>query len=82
MNIENLNPQSVLPNFQSSIFKLQLIAKGVKHVLTHRILYADFYLWEVDERPVLPADYIWIKEAELDDYAKPRLIEILLESVV
>ena len=46
LNIENLNPQSVLPNFQSSIFNLQLIAKGVKHVLTHRILYADFYLWE------------------------------------
>ena len=59
-----------------------LLRQNVKHVLTHRILYADFYLWEVDERPVLPADYIWIKEAELDDYAKPRLIEILLESVV
>lgn len=78
LNIENLNPQSVLPNFQSSIFNLQLIAKGVKHVLTHRILYADFYLWEVEERPVLPDDYMWIKESELDDYAKPRLIETLL----
>lgn len=59
-----------------------LIRQGVKHVLTHRILFADFYLWEVSERPELPDDYIWIKEAELDDYAKPRLIEILLESVV
>ena len=55
-----------------------LVKQGVKHVLTHRILYADFYLWEVDERPELPSDYIWIKETELDDYAKPRLIEILL----
>ena len=59
-----------------------LLRQSVKHVLTHRILYADFYLWEVSERPELPDDYIWIKEAELDDYAKPRLIEILLESVV
>ena len=57
-----------------------LVKQGVKHVLTHRILYADFYLWEVDERPELPSDYIWIKETELDDYAKPRLIEILLSS--
>jgi A/G-specific adenine glycosylase len=81
LNIENLNPQSVLPNFQSSIFNLQLIAKGVKHVLTHRILYADFYLWVVDERPVLPDDYIWIKESELDDYAKPRLIETLIATI-
>ena len=59
-----------------------LLRRHVKHVLTHRILYADFYLWEVDERPELLPDYIWIKESELDDYAKPRLIEILLESVV
>ena len=59
-----------------------LVRQGVKHVLTHRVLFADFYLWEVNERPSLPDDYIWIKEAELDDYAKPRLIEILLESVV
>ena len=63
---------------QLSIINYQLIAKGVKHVLTHRVLYADFYLLEVTTRPSLPPDYIWVKEAELDDYAKPRLIEILL----
>ena len=60
---------------------LSLLRKDVKHVLTHRILRADFWLWEPAERPVLPDDYIWIKEAELDDYAKPRLIELLLESL-
>ena len=54
-----------------------LIKQNVKHVLTHRVLYADFYLLEVDERPPLPSDYIWIKESELDAYAKPRLIERL-----
>ena len=59
----------------------QLIKKNVKHVLTHRILWTDFYLWEPAERPQLPEDYFWIKEAELDDYAKPRLIEILLDSL-
>jgi A/G-specific adenine glycosylase len=50
----------------------------VKHVLTHRILYADFWLWETKERPELPAEYFWIPEADLDNYAVPRLIEILL----
>lgn len=59
----------------------QLIKKNVKHVLTHRILWTDFYLWEPAERPQLPENYFWIKEAELDDYAKPRLIEILLDSL-
>ena len=59
----------------------QLLAKQVKHVLTHRVLYADFYLWEPDECPLLPSDYIWIPEAAIDNYALPRLIEILLECV-
>jgi A/G-specific adenine glycosylase len=68
-------------NFQFSIFNLQLISKGVKHVLTHRILIADFYLMEVGEKPSLPPDYVWIKETELDQYAVPRLIEILLTSL-
>ena len=66
---------------QFSVFNSQLIKKNVKHVLTHRILLADFYLWEPTERPTLPPDYFWIEEAELDRYAKPRLIERLLESL-
>ena len=52
---------------------------GVKHVLTHRILYADFYLWEVDKRPPLPAGYQWMKEEEATGYGHSRLIDILLE---
>lgn len=55
-----------------------LLRQNVKHVLTHRILYADFYLLEIGEKPELPSDYIWIHEAELDNYALPRLIENLL----
>ena len=57
---------------------VRLLAKNVKHVLTHRILTADFYLWETDARPVLPNDYFWIKEEDIDDYGIPRLIDILL----
>ena len=58
---------------------LTLLASGVKHVLTHRILLADFYLAEPTEKPVLPADYLWIDEQDLNDYALPRLVERLLE---
>ena len=58
--------------------KAQLIAKGVKHVLTHRVLTADFYLWETDTRPTLPEDYIWIKEEDIDNYGIPRLVDKLL----
>ena len=59
----------------------QLLRQNVKHVLTHRVLYADFYLLETNERPEIPSDYIWIPEKELDNYALPRLIEILLSGM-
>ena len=58
-----------------------LLRQNVKHVLTHRVIYADFYLWEPSARPELPEDYRWIPEAELDHYAKPRLFELLLEAL-
>jgi len=58
-----------------------LLRQHVKHVLTHRILYADFYLWEPDVQPQLPNGYFWIAEADIDNYAVPRLIELLLESL-
>ena len=59
----------------------QLIRKGVRHQLTHRTLIADFYIWEPSQKPELPEGYFWIKEAELDRYAKPRLFELLLEAI-
>ena len=57
---------------------LKLLASGVKHVLTHRIILADFYLAEPTSRPELPAGYQWVSEQEVADYALPRLIERLL----
>ena len=57
------------------------LCQNVKHVLTHRVLYADFYLWEPDERPSLPDGYFWIPESDIDHYAVPRLIERLLETL-
>ena len=61
--------------------QLTLLASGVKHVLTHRILLADFYLAEPAARPALPEGYIWIKERETGNYAVPRLVEKLLQSL-
>lgn len=65
----------------SNVDGLQLLAQDVKHVLTHRILLADFYLLETEVRPQLPNDYIWIKEEEIEDYGIPRLIELMLEKI-
>jgi A/G-specific adenine glycosylase len=64
------------------------VCKGVKHVLSHRVLYADFY--EVDLSDVLHVSagdewvidektYRWIPEGERDKFAFPRLILKLFE---
>ena len=77
LNIENLTNKNV----PCSIFNVQCLKRGVRHVLTHQIILADFYLWECDERPTLPDDYIWIREDEIDHYGVPRLVEKLLVAV-
>lgn len=59
----------------------RLLKAQVKHQLTHQTLLASFYLAEPAEKPVLPEGYIWIPEAELERYAKPRLFVLLLESL-
>ncbi len=75
--IDMLRLSGILSPHTSHLSPLKM---HVKHVLTHRILYADFWLWETEERPELPPDYFWIKEEEIDNYGVPRLIEILLEN--
>ena len=59
----------------------QLLQKGVKHILTHQILLADIYLWRPKHRPQLLSEFIWIEKQDLENYALPRLIEILIKAV-
>ncbi len=84
LNIEHYlipNAQCSMFNAQCSIHNFQCLRTNVRHVLTHRVILADFYLWQPDERPSLPADYIWVDEEELDKYGVPRLVERLFEEV-
>ena len=72
-----------LTSSKDSVWKneAQLLQKGVKHILTHQILLADIYLWQPKNRPQLPSEFIWIEKQDLENYALPRLIEILLKVV-
>ncbi len=58
-----------------------LLRSRVRHQLTHRTLIADFYLLETELPPELPEGYRWVPESELDRYGKPRLFELLLQSL-
>lgn len=57
---------------------LTLLAHDVKHVLTHRVLLADFFLAEPESKPILPAAYQWVDEQDIENYALPRLVEKLI----
>ena len=70
------NPEPGLRNLKG--LELTLLAREVKHVLSHRRLLCDFYIAEPAVQPSLPEGYVWVSEAALDYYAKPRLIERLL----
>ena len=72
---------SELESMPSFVCDPILLAKDVKHVLTHRVLLADFYLLELKDTPNLPEDYIWIDEESIEDYGVPRLIEMMFEMV-
>ena len=74
------NVDTVLSGLRKS-GQLTLLARGVKHVLTHRIIMADFYLLESPMKPSLPDGYRWIPEDQIDRYALPRLVERLVEAV-
>ena len=60
---------------------LTRLRSGVKHVLTHRVIMADFYRLECDQPPALPDGYRWVDEAAVADYAVPRLVEMLWETL-
>lgn len=67
-----------LPEWEGT---LTLLSSNVRHVLTHRVILADFYLLQTDVRPELPADFVWIKQEDVSRYAVPRLVERLLEAI-
>ena len=57
------------------------VCKDVKHVLTHQVLFTNLYYWAPQERPTLPADFIWVPTEKIVEYALPRLMEILLSKL-
>lgn len=73
--IEGLKP---MPDYNGTV---TVVKKNVRHVLTHQVIFADFYLVETSSKPLLPEQYIWIPEADIEDYALPRLVEMLIEAI-
>ncbi len=52
----------------------QPLRKGVKHVLTHQVLYVDFYLLHLSRSSAWAADYLAVPPVRLEQYAMPKLL--------
>lgn len=66
-------PQGVIPNV--SVWK-----KSVKHVLSHRVIYADFYKICLPEGSSFRSEFSKVLTDDLSHYAFPQLIQALLLS--
>lgn len=54
---------------------------GVKHVLSHQILYANFYRIEIEKKNEALESYFSIPRKDIENYAVPRLVHIYLEKL-
>lgn len=69
--------RALIADGESLSIKVSL--RRVKHVLSHRIIYANFYELILPESTRSFSDYIRIKKVEIDQYAVSRLVQIFLE---
>lgn len=59
---------------------VRVMQRGVKHVLSHRVIYANFYGVELLQNSRSFSGYTRIKIADLENYALPRLVHAFLEN--
>ncbi len=65
----------------AGVLSLLREVSGVRHVLSHQVLYASFYQIRIERVPVSLGDYILVPREGLGDYAFPRLIHIYMDKL-
>ena len=61
---------------------IRLVSEGVKHVLSHRVIYANFYELILPDGVEEFADFLKVGMGELERYALPRLVQQFMEKYV
>lgn len=59
-----------------------LVCRDVKHVLSHRVIYANFYMVDLPENSQSFTSYQKIKADELEQYAVSRLVHAFIEKYI
>jgi len=58
---------------------IRLVVKDIKHVLSHRIIYANFYEVSLPDNSFSFSSYLKVKVSDIDQYAVSRLVHSFLE---
>lgn len=61
---------------------VRLVCRDVKHVLSHRVIYANFYMVDLPENSQSFTFYQKIKADELEQYAVSRLVHAFIEKYI
>ncbi|GAA6242266.1 A/G-specific adenine glycosylase [Bacteroides fragilis] len=77
----------VLPEFRAMFAEgetpiVRLVCRDVKHVLSHRVIYANFYMVDLPENSQSFTSYQKIKADELEQYAVSRLVHAFIEKYI
>ena len=77
----------VLPEFKALFAPKELpvvrsVCRDVKHVLSHRVIYANFYIVDLPEDSHSFAAYQKIKAEELEQYAVSKLVHAFIEKYI
>ena len=58
------------------------VGKPVKHVLSHRIIYAHLYKITIPSTRKVPSEFVRIPKNKLPQYAVSRLVQKLLAQLI
>lgn len=76
-----------LPEFRAMFAEgetpiVRLVCRDVKHVLSHRVIYANFYMVDLPENSQSFTSYQKIKADELEQHAVSRLVHAFIEKYI
>ena len=71
--------QNLIAEGESPLFRL--LHRGVKHVLSHRVIWANFYEVVLPEDTRSFSSFLRVRRDELDSYPVSRLVSLFLEKM-
>ena len=67
---------------EGEVRMVRTLLRGVKHVLSHRVIYTNFYEVTLPDNSGSFSGYQQVAVEDLDRYAVPRLIHAFLEKYI